>query len=407
MVLVNPLPKPSGAYSAGLDLPPYFLAHGKTNNFRVPAYHRLDIAYRLRYVSDQFTFCPYIELINVYNRKNILSYSYDFMTNPAKVDKNNQLPFLPSSGLYGGVLIMKKQIIIPVILILFLLLGLIGCDNSDQDVYVKEVALEGTLYINQPLSIRLSYTVPIEQHYDPAEQAVHGADVRITAGDSSTGFTTYILPEDTTRPGWYTVADPSVLATTGTHYSIVVQTLDGHNLTAETVGAAPLRIRGVLYQGIHDDSLHVDTCLFRDSVNVDTLESSGTFFYVVGYNTDPVHNAGYNLIIENLDIEQGFVSDWKTREVSTQSMEGGLPIAAQMERSDDFIQIMNVSLPYWGRIRVRAYSCDEAWWNYVYTTRLGTADNYPQSNVTGGYGVFSAIGADTAYFYLVDRISDE
>jgi hypothetical protein len=305
---------------------------------------------------------------------------------------------------------MKKQIIIPFILISLLLLGLMGCDNSGNEVFVKDVALEGILYVNQPFSIRLSYTVPIEQHYDPIEQAVHGATVHITAGDSASGSTTYLLPEDTAHAGFYTVLDSNARAITGQHYAIDVQTIDGLHLTAQTVAAAPLRIQEVIYKNILDlcdTCYHVDHSQFRDSVHVDTVEHGPQFFYLISYNTDPVHNVGYNMIIENLDIEQGLVSDWESRQVSSQSTGGGLPIAAQYERNDSMMAVMRVALPYWGRIRVRVYSCDESWWNYVYTTRLGEARNYPQSNVSGGLGEFSAIGADTAYFYLVDRISDK
>jgi hypothetical protein len=64
----------------------------------MPAYHRLDLAYRLRYEYKHWTFCPYVELINVYGRKNPLTVYYDTSTNPATKGYAGQLPFLPSVG---------------------------------------------------------------------------------------------------------------------------------------------------------------------------------------------------------------------------------------------------------------------------------------------------------------------
>jgi hypothetical protein len=94
----TPTTRGEGVYSPGLGLPPQFLVPGEHNGYRVPAYHRLDVAYRLRYEYKHWTFSPFVEVINVYNRKNVLTYSYDLGYNPIRVNETGQLPILPSIG---------------------------------------------------------------------------------------------------------------------------------------------------------------------------------------------------------------------------------------------------------------------------------------------------------------------
>jgi len=94
----HPITRASGFYSIGFDMPPHFFVPGAKNGYRVPAYHRLDVAYRLRYEFKRWTFSPYIEVINVYDRKNVLTYEYDLSHNPPQLDYTSQLPILPSIG---------------------------------------------------------------------------------------------------------------------------------------------------------------------------------------------------------------------------------------------------------------------------------------------------------------------
>lgn len=93
-----PYTKPEGAYSPGLELPPHYFLQGRTNGERFDAYVRVDVAYRLKYEWNWCTFMPYIEIINVLGRKNPLTLSPDFTTNPVGIEKNGQLPFLPTFG---------------------------------------------------------------------------------------------------------------------------------------------------------------------------------------------------------------------------------------------------------------------------------------------------------------------
>jgi len=94
----QPITKAISTYSPGLDLPAQSYVPGKKNNFRIPNYYRLDLAYRLRYKFSKWTFSPFLEVINVTNHKNVLSLSYDLTTNPATIGKIDQLPILPTIG---------------------------------------------------------------------------------------------------------------------------------------------------------------------------------------------------------------------------------------------------------------------------------------------------------------------
>jgi hypothetical protein len=94
----QPITKAVAAYTPGLDLPPQFYVPGKKNNFRIPNYYRLDLAYRLRYEYKKWTFSPFVEVINVTNHKNVLMLNYDLTTNPATEERIGQLPILPSIG---------------------------------------------------------------------------------------------------------------------------------------------------------------------------------------------------------------------------------------------------------------------------------------------------------------------
>ena len=94
----QPITKAIGAYSPGIGLPGQGFESGNTNNFRLPPYQRLDVAYRLRYEYKHWTFAPYFEIINVLNHKNVLTLDYNLADNPPAVNKTMQLPFLPSLG---------------------------------------------------------------------------------------------------------------------------------------------------------------------------------------------------------------------------------------------------------------------------------------------------------------------
>jgi hypothetical protein len=73
------------------------LVVGKLNASRLPAYHRLDVSFsRAGKFFDFGTSELQLQLINVYSRRNVWFYTYDFDANPVKVESVNLLPILPT-----------------------------------------------------------------------------------------------------------------------------------------------------------------------------------------------------------------------------------------------------------------------------------------------------------------------
>jgi len=73
------------------------LTVGRLNASRLPAYHRLDVGFtRSGKFFDFGTSELQLQLINVYSRRNVWFYTYDFEANPVKVESVNLLPILPT-----------------------------------------------------------------------------------------------------------------------------------------------------------------------------------------------------------------------------------------------------------------------------------------------------------------------
>lgn len=71
---------------------------GEKNASRLPDYHRLDIGFTWHRQFRGWSLDPEIQIINVYNRKNVYVRSYDMTENPATFQDVTMLPFLPTIG---------------------------------------------------------------------------------------------------------------------------------------------------------------------------------------------------------------------------------------------------------------------------------------------------------------------
>ena len=69
------------------------------NANRYPMYHRLDVSFRKTVEKGWGTLVPYVNLVNVYNRRNVLFYFFDYETNPATRSGVSMFPVLPTFGL--------------------------------------------------------------------------------------------------------------------------------------------------------------------------------------------------------------------------------------------------------------------------------------------------------------------
>ena len=74
------------------------VALGPRNGSRYPARHRLDLSFRKVIEKDWGRLVPYLSVINLYNRKNVLFYFYDFEPDPPTRSGVSMIPFLPTFG---------------------------------------------------------------------------------------------------------------------------------------------------------------------------------------------------------------------------------------------------------------------------------------------------------------------
>jgi hypothetical protein len=88
---------PNGDGEGGDEL--YGVVLSDRNASRYPTRHRLDLS--LRWTSERRwgRMTPYVSILNVYNRKNVLFYFYEYQRDPAVRTGISMFPFLPTLGL--------------------------------------------------------------------------------------------------------------------------------------------------------------------------------------------------------------------------------------------------------------------------------------------------------------------
>ena len=72
---------------------------GDRNSSRYPAYHRLDVSFRRTFEKSWGSITPYVNLINVYNRRNVLFYFFEYERSPAVRSGVSMFPVLPTFGM--------------------------------------------------------------------------------------------------------------------------------------------------------------------------------------------------------------------------------------------------------------------------------------------------------------------
>ena len=71
---------------------------GARNGGRYPARHRLDVSFRKPMEKNWGTVTPYLSIINLYNRKNVLFYFFEYGPDTATRSGVSMIPFLPTLG---------------------------------------------------------------------------------------------------------------------------------------------------------------------------------------------------------------------------------------------------------------------------------------------------------------------
>lgn len=69
------------------------------NGERYPTYSRLDLSFRWDKKLWGGDIHPYVQFVNLYNRRNIFLYTFDYRSNPGIRESLPQMPFLPSFGM--------------------------------------------------------------------------------------------------------------------------------------------------------------------------------------------------------------------------------------------------------------------------------------------------------------------
>jgi hypothetical protein len=140
--------------------------------------------------------------------------------------------------------------------------GLLGCDTTATRPE-SQVVVESYLRANLPLpSVRMTRTVGVDAAYDPAEDAVEGAEVVVDRlADDSTVVTTVPYTENDSLPGFYSPVNPPLVAPEAT-YRLRATTSDGTEIRATTTVPGPIEIRATendtaTYQSERQPSLTV------------------------------------------------------------------------------------------------------------------------------------------------------
>ncbi len=72
---------------------------GDRNGSRYPAYHRLDLSFRRTFEKSWGSLTPYVNVVNAYNRRNVLFYFYEYDRAPPTRSGVSMFPVLPTIGL--------------------------------------------------------------------------------------------------------------------------------------------------------------------------------------------------------------------------------------------------------------------------------------------------------------------
>ncbi|MCA9736916.1 MAG: TonB-dependent receptor [Gemmatimonadetes bacterium] len=76
----------------------YGVILGPRNGDRYPAYHRLDVSFRKTFVKPWGRVTPHLDILNVYNRKNVLFYFYEYDSATPTRSGVSMFPVLPTFG---------------------------------------------------------------------------------------------------------------------------------------------------------------------------------------------------------------------------------------------------------------------------------------------------------------------
>jgi hypothetical protein len=280
------------------------------------------------------------------------------------------------------------------LLAVFLLI-LVGCEDPVPDDYVEEIAVQGFVIAEQPLTdIRVFRTLPIQDTFTFAKAVITDAIVTVTEN----GVPVAIEFVDDSTGGYYRAVDTSYRVKYNTTYGLMIQAR-GKTLTATAQTRGPFNwVRPpkdtIIYPGKANE-----TQIF-DSLNISWQGQEGTNVYVLALECLDTLGYGAYLLPPTADTNR------RLRDPSDEFDDGTL-IANELTRYVPAIvsntPVVWRTFKWFGRHQLHVYTGDGAfqeWFNMVGFGRRSNYD-YRLSNVTGGLGVWAGASKISGDLFLV------
>ena len=309
-------------------------------------------------------------------------------------------------------MVIKRAV--PVVGLVLMTLGGFGCDwinglPPDQS-YREKIVLNGTLIAGTLIdssaltaTIRLHRSADITEPYNDLSVTLDGATVTLTEGDSS-----YALLAYREAPGlWY---HPTLLIQAGLTYSILVTTERHDPVTATTTVPSALAITDIMVDGEVRDS--IGTIVYKpangDSVTL-FRPTQFTFRIVPDEALNPpamarlvltARNAEEPTMITDDDELRAFFIKWQgipADSVAQRIRRGRSVSLNSINYGEEFIVGWSL-LRFYGQQNLSIFAMDQAYLDYHKGNIEGLPSdpNYlPNSNVIGGYGLFSSANLGT------------
>jgi len=288
-------------------------------------------------------------------------------------------------------------------------LGFGGCewitDMPADRPYEEKIVLNGLLIAGTPIdsaastsSIKLHRSADITEPYDDISVALSSATVTLNDGDS-----TYVLLTYETLPG--VLYHPTMVIEAGRSYTIQVSDDTHDPVTATTRVPSALRITDIMVDGVPRET--IGEIVYKPAVgdSVGFLKPIQFSFCLSPNDPDnppamarlvnTALEASSSTMITEDDTLKALLYKWEG--FRSDSIEQRIyykrAVTFNSVNFDDEVEIGWIFLTFYGEQNLSVFALDEAYYHY-HKGRLegppGDPNYLPESNVIGGYGLFSS-----------------
>ncbi len=262
---------------------------------------------------------------------------------------------------------------------LLVVITLGACTDEEFDPSSAEVMIvEGYLYANQPIEVRLSQLVPFvtdEETFEIEDAQLHISD----------GVTSYLLTHDEDEPGRYYLPENELLPSTANTYEIAVDYF-GVTTSASTV--------------IPDKPLEVS--LSVNEIEIEPIESFEDVFDRVEGDVVEVYwenetSEYFYILVENIE--------FNPRDVNRLNFGGGQPnFTFTTEPTNlDVHNIRPFSLLQYGTYRIIVFKVAQEYVDLYQTADQDSRNlTEPLTNINNGLGIFTSFNSDTVYLEVIE-----